>query len=84
MSISIRLDPATETVLRQRLRDQDTPLSEFVREAIREKLGHSDTAKSPYELGRAVFGRHGSGETDRSLRRKQIVKKAIDAKHRRR
>ena len=83
MTISIRLDEQTEMALRQRLSEDGVPLSEFVREAIREKLARGTAKESPYELGRALFGRYSSGATDRSTHRKQIVRERLSEKHRR-
>lgn len=81
--ISVRLDQDTENALRHQLRETDVPLSAFVREAIREKLGRMPTPSTPYELGASLFGRDSSGQSDRSLRRKAILRERFDAKHRR-
>ena len=81
--ISVRLDQDTENALRSQLRERDLPLSEFVREAIREKLERLPTPSTPYELGATLFGRERSGQSDRSLRRKTMIRERIDAKHRR-
>lgn len=83
MTISIRLDEKTEAALRQRLSEEEVPLSEFVREAIREKLARGAAKESPYELGKALFGRYSSGATDRSAHRKQIVRERLNEKYRR-
>lgn len=83
MSISIRLDPETETVLRRRLATEGIPLSAFVRDAIQEKLARSDGETSPYSLGEPLFGRYASGESDRSARRKELLRERLHAKHRR-
>lgn len=83
MTISIRLDPETETALRRRLEVDRVPLSAFVREAIQEKLARGAGEASPYSLGEPLFGRYASGETDRSLRRKELIRERLHAKHRR-
>jgi len=83
VSISIRLDPETEGKLRQRLDAQGIPLSRFVREAIREKLARADTQDSPFALGENLFGRHHSGEADRSVRRKTLLRERFNGRHRR-
>jgi len=36
----------------------------------------------PYELGKPVFGRFSSGDTERSIQRKQLIRDKIHAKHR--
>ncbi|MBU0499481.1 MAG: ribbon-helix-helix protein, CopG family [Gammaproteobacteria bacterium] len=83
MSISIRLDKSIEESLRQRLQIDGVSLSDFIRDAIREKLGRAEGEPSPYELGKALFGRFGSGRDDLSSRRKTLLREKLDAKHRR-
>ena len=83
MTVSLRLDDAMEAELRRRLARDGTPLSDFIRQAIHEKLARDRESSDPYTLGQPFFGRHASGEQDRSQRRKQIVRERIDAKHRR-
>ncbi len=83
MTLSIRLNDATETELRQRLRYLGIPLSEFVREAIREKLARETENGTPFELGKDLFGRHASSDADRSTRRKELVRERLHAKHHR-
>jgi hypothetical protein len=84
MTITIRLPDDLEAELRLRLEAQDVALSEFVREAIAEKLDR-DTTGSPnaYELGKNLFGKYGSGRGDLSSRRKAILGEILRAKHRR-
>ena len=83
MTVSLRLDDALEAELRRRLARDGTPLSDFIRQAIHEKLARDRESSDPYTLGQPFFGRHASGEQDRSQRRKQIVRERLDAKHRR-
>ena len=80
-SISIRLDPETERELRQRLQYEGASLSEFVRDAIREKLAKSEPELGPYELGESLFGRYASGDTDRSSRRKELIRSKSHEKY---
>jgi hypothetical protein len=82
MTISIRLDPETEHVLRRQLEAAGVPLSAFVREAIREKLERDAAQPTPYEIGEPLFGRWASGDDDRSLRRKALIRERLRAKHR--
>ncbi len=81
MTISIRLDSHTEAELRLRLREQNIPLSVFVREAVREKLINDQEARSAYEIGEGVFGKYSSGHHDLSSNRKAILKEKLRAKH---
>lgn len=82
MSVSLRLEKALEAELRQRLERDGIPLSEFVRQAICEKLQREAQPADPYTLGCTLFGRHASGESDRSQRRKQIIGERLHARHR--
>jgi Arc/MetJ-type ribon-helix-helix transcriptional regulator len=84
MTITIRLPEQLEDELRARLEAQSIGLSDFVREAITEKLEREQVEKpSAYELGKHLFGRHGSGRDDLSTNRKKILGEILSAKHRR-
>ncbi len=78
MTISIHIDKALEKTLRQQLLQYGRPLSEF----IREKLSREETAPNPYELGKDLFGRYGSGRDDLSTNRKALLQEKLRAKHR--
>jgi predicted DNA-binding protein len=82
MSLSIRLDQDTETALQQHVQRVGITRSAFVREAIREKLAKHSQTSTPYQLGASLFGRHASGDNDRSLNRKSLLRERFDAKHR--
>lgn len=83
MSLSIRLEKSLEEALRRRLQLDGMSLSDFIREAIREKLTKDDKKPSPYELGQHLFGRYGSGRDDLSTNRKALLREKLNAKHRR-
>jgi Arc/MetJ-type ribon-helix-helix transcriptional regulator len=84
MGISIRIDPETETALRRRLSAEGVSLSDFVREAIREKLEKDEHGQAtPFTVGEPLFGRYASGEQDRSVRRKALIRERVHAKRRR-
>jgi Arc/MetJ-type ribon-helix-helix transcriptional regulator len=84
MTITIRLPEKLEADLRARLDAQGVGVSDFVREAIVEKL-EREPAKKPtaYDLGKDLFGKHGSGRDDLSTNRKAILGEILRAKHRR-
>ncbi len=83
MTISIRLDPETETMLRDHLRHEGGSLSAFVRDAIQTKLAQAEAPATPYAVGEPLFGRYASGRKDGSQRRKQILREKLSEKHRR-
>lgn len=82
MTLSVRLDKSIEAMLRQRLSHHGIPLSEFIRDAIREKLSREAAVPNPYELGKHLFGRYGSGRDDLSTNRKALLQEKLRAKHR--
>ncbi len=82
MPLSIRLDNELETELRLCLQHEGVVLSDFVRDAIREKLLKQTRANSSYESGKHLFGRYASGDKQRSARRKVMLREKIHAKHR--
>ena len=87
MTITIRLPEQLEAKLRARLDKAGTPLSDFVREAITEKLerapGPEFQKSSAYELGKHLFGKHSSDRSDLAENADQFVAEIISAKHRR-
>ncbi|HEY2135455.1 MAG TPA: hypothetical protein VGH49_06180 [Xanthobacteraceae bacterium] len=84
MTITIRLPTELEADLRARLDRRRVGLSDFVRDAIAEKLEREpDRAPSAYDLGKELFGKHGSGRHDLSSNRKAILEELLRAKHRR-
>lgn len=85
MTITVRLTQDIEAKLRLRLEASNVPLSEFVREAIAEKLEREPRPEKPsaYELGKHLFGKYASGRSDASENADRIVAEFISAKHRR-
>ena len=89
MTITIRLPDETEAKLKARLEKGDVALSEYVRQAIAEKLerepknGHP----TPFEVWQKNFEGYASGESDRAERAEEILRAEFraqfDAKHRR-
>ena len=85
MTITIRLPTEVEADLRTRLDASGTALSQFVREAIAEKLRRDPADQgSAYEIGKHLFGRYGSGRHDLSTNRKAILDQILQIKHPRR
>jgi hypothetical protein len=84
MTITIRLPKKLEADLRAQLDTHGARLSDFVRDAIAEKLERGPAKKpSAYDLGKHLFGKHGSGRDDLSSNRKAILDEILRAKHRR-
>ena len=84
MTITVRLPQDIEAKLRARLEVEDLALSDFVRQAIAEKLEREPRPEKPsaYELGKHLFGKYSSGRSDLSENADRIVAEIISAKHR--
>ncbi len=83
MTVSVRLDEETEAKLRRLLDQKGGSLSAFVRAAIAEKLEREVKKPTPYELGKHLFGRHGSGRDDLATNSEEILRDMFRAKRRR-
>ncbi len=82
MTLTVKLEPAMEQALARRSAERGVPKSVVVKQALAEYLAREPV--SAYEAGKDLFGRHGSGERDLSVRRRERYAELIDAKHRRR
>lgn len=82
MTLTVRLEPALEAMLAARCRAEGSTKSAIVQKALRAYLAQN--AKSPFELGKEIFGKRGSGESDLSERRHDYYADLTDAKRRRR
>ena len=69
MTITVRLPDELEARLRARLAQENIAVSEYVRQAITEKLAREPDEKPAFShtsLGKHLFGKYGSGRTDLS------------------
>jgi RHH-type rel operon transcriptional repressor/antitoxin RelB len=83
MTISIRLDDELEAELRKHVSEAELPLSEFVRQAIAEKLGREAAKPTAYELGKHLFGKFKSGRDDLSVSHEKLLKDRLGGRNRR-
>ena len=86
MTITVKLPDKLEAELRARVDAQKLELSEFVRQAIAEKLEREPAAMeagrpSAYELGKHLFGRYESERSDLAENYEQILREKLRAKH---
>lgn len=79
MTLTVKLDPDLEAALERRCAADGATKSALVQAALRDYLAH---ARSPYELGKDLFGRHASGRDDLSTRRRELYARLTDAKRR--
>lgn len=81
MALSVRIDDKMKAELRRHLARTGKTFSEYAREALAEKLARDSGKKTPYELGKHVFGKFSSGRSDLSVRYKEVVREKLRAKH---
>ena len=79
--ISVRIDSRQEEELRRVAESKGITKSEYIRSMIIEKLDQErQKSATPWELGKDVFGRNGSGKGNLSQDRKKLLKDKIRAK----
>jgi hypothetical protein len=84
MTVTVRLPTEVEVELRARLNGSRAGLSEFIHTAITEKLHREPaTKRSAYQIGKHLFGKHGSGRHDLSTGRKAVLDEILQNKHHR-
>ncbi len=81
---SIRLPDDIERRLQELSEQENRSKSDLIKEAIETYLADRDTALTPFEAGRHLFGRYGSEEADLNKTTKERIKEKIRAKHARR
>jgi hypothetical protein len=82
MTLTVKLDPELEQALSRCSAERGVPKSVVVKHALAEYLAKEPA--SAYETGKDLFGRHGSGAGDLSMRRRERFAEIVDAKRRRR
>jgi len=80
MTISLRLEKKLDNDLSVYARVAGKSKSEIVRNMLREGMATYRVAATPWELGKDLFGREGSGEGNRSVTRKTLVRQKLHAK----
>jgi len=80
MPISFRLDDHLERELNKYARRVGKSKSELIRNLIADFLNKKTNRLSPWELGKEVFGREGSGKSNLAQDRKSILKEKLHAK----
>ena len=84
MSVTIRLpEPLEQQLARVALRKQVSK-SQLIRDCLQAFLDAESDAPVAWELGKELFGKVGSGRSDLSQNRKQIVRDKLNGSHRRR
>ncbi len=82
--LSVRLDSSLEKQLNFVAQKQSVSKSKIIKESLIyyfDMLNSKNIEKSPYELGKNLFGKYSSGKTDLSTTYKQKLKDKIHAKN---
>ena len=77
--ITLRLDPQLEKTVNHFAKQMQISKSEFVRQSIFAFIEKQEKP-SPWELGKDIFGKHASGQSNLSVDRKTLIKEKIRAK----
>ena len=82
MTVTVKLDVLLEERLRQRAASSGRSTSEVIRAALQAYLDQPErgTARSAYELGADLFGRH-PGPADLAQGRKRALVEAFGERH---
>ena len=82
MTVTVKLDPAMEELLRRRAVATGRSASEVIRAALQSYLASEEpaTARSAFALGQDLFGRH-AGAPDLAQQRKRALAETWADKH---
>jgi len=78
---SIRLSPEQEKRLNAVCAAERASKSEIIKQALNRYLADYEASLSPFELGRDLFGKYGSGCDDLSRNYKRRLKDKLREKH---
>ena len=77
---SIRLPEKMDKKLTLLAAREGKPKSEIVKDALEEHLAKQEMLEKPFELGKDLFGKYGSGAGNLAAEYKKIVREKIHAK----
>ena len=83
-SLSFPIDPLLGAWSDRAASRKRVSKSQLVRDCLQAYLSADNDAPLAWELGKDLFGKVGSGRSDLSRNRKQIVREKLNARHRRR
>ncbi len=79
--LSVRLPGELERKVKQLATVEGRTKTEIIRVALEAYVKLKDQTASSYDIGKDLFGRHGSGRRDLSIIYKSKVKERIREKH---
>lgn len=78
--LSVRLPKELEEKINMLSEQENSTKSDLVKKALEKYINEKEKQFQPYDLGKELFGKYGSGEGDLSVCYKQKVRKKIDEK----
>lgn len=78
--ISVRLSKEMEDKIESISKQENITKSDVVKEALEKYITENEKKMKPYELGKDLFGRNGSGKGDLSETYKKKVRDKINEK----
>lgn len=79
--LNVRLNKEEEEKLNAYIQEHNLSKTQVVKEALAMYYSRNEIKNSPYELGKDLFGRAGSGKKDASTTYKQSYKDYLNEKH---
>ena len=82
--LSVRLDSSLENQLKFLAKEKSISKSQIIKDSLVcyfDMLKSQSKQKTAYELGKDLFGKHSSGDTNLSAAYKQKIKEKINAKN---
>ncbi len=83
-TISLRIGPRQAAAIERLAKLLGKTQTDVLKEGIAALEARVEETRSAYEIGEDLFGRHGSGRSDTSVRRKLRYRETVGAKHDRR
>jgi predicted DNA-binding protein len=78
---SIRLSPELEEKLKTFSEVENITKTDIIKQALQAYFSEYEKKKFPYELGKDLFGKYGSGHKDLSKTYKKVLKGKLYEKH---
>lgn len=79
--ISLRLPTEIENKLNEIAEHENTSKTAIIKDALDMYINDYYKKHTPYDLGKDLFGRHGSNEGNLSVDYKKLLKAKINEKH---
>ncbi|MBN2443959.1 MAG: CopG family transcriptional regulator [Spirochaetales bacterium] len=78
---TVRLGKKIEQLLEEFSTLKGKSKSELIKEALLEYIEAHFISNNPFEMGKDLFGKYGSGKTDNSITYKRKIKEKINEKY---